>query len=484
MSLNLKSEDVEKFQQRIREDPIFFAEKILGKPLWEKENEILTSIRDYPEVAVKSCNASGKTFTSARVVHWWLLGNVDSVVITTAPTGRQVKDILWREIKQAVAGKPFYPKDSILETKINIDNKWFALGLSTDQPDQFQGFHSAHLLAIVDEASGVEGNIFEAIDGLKPNRVLLTGNPLKNTGRFADEFKDKSVKKISISAFDTPNLIASGYNTFEKFESDWKNLSEVEILKKNRVAIPGLVTLNDAVKIARRYGIESDVFRVRVLGEFPKSEQDSFISIDEISHAMNREVEIPFGWPKVMGVDVARFGGDRTVFTVRQAGKVIRKEVLVKRDLMEIAGNIIRIAQKEEIQPRDIAVDAIGVGAGVVDRLHEQGFRVQGVNVASQPEDKEHYANLRAELYSKVKEWLKTGDLPRDDDYYELANIKFHFNSKGKLQMESKENMKKRGIESPDVADSLMLTFAKPKPIMSMPEDIGGVKPYYPDIGL
>jgi hypothetical protein len=102
------------FREKIKSDPLYFSEKVLNVPLWEKEKDILIAIKDNREVSVRSCNASGKTFTASRAVHWWLMGFEDSVVITTAPTFRQVKEILWREIRAAQAGKGLYAEDSVL----------------------------------------------------------------------------------------------------------------------------------------------------------------------------------------------------------------------------------------------------------------------------------------------------------------------------------------------------------------------------------
>ena len=452
------AEQIQTFKKKILNDPVFFAEKILGTPLWEKEKEILLAVRDNKETAVKSCHASGKTFTASRVIHWWLCSEEDSIVITTAPTFRQVKEILWREVRSAVIGKSIYPKDSILDTQINLGPKWFALGLSTDRPDQFQGFHSKRLLVIGDEASGISQEIYEATDGLAATRYLWIGNPLKNEGRFADAFKNQNVKKITISAFDTPNI------------------------KGNGIVIPGLITMDDIERMRAYYGENSDVYRVRILGEFPLADVDSLISVDDVYKAIQREVAVPSQWEKKIGVDVARFGDDRTVILVRQMEKVIRKEIFSTLDTMEITGRVLRIAKEENVMGDNIYVDVIGIGAGVVDRLHEQGFRVQGVNVATKPDDEEHYRNLRVELYAKLKEWLKTADLP-DDDFYELANIKYKFDSSGKLQLESKEDMKKRGLHSPDVADALMLTFATKEGVY-VQEQSKPIEQYYPSMGI
>src|SRR3990167_1163191 len=444
MELPTKQEIIN-FQNKIRQDPVFFIEKVLGNPLWEKQKEILEAVRDNHEVAVRSCHASGKSYVAGRIVHWWLNAYTDSVVITTAPTFRQVKEVLWREIKGSVAGKKIYPQKAILDTSINISPQWFALGLSTDKPDQFQGFHSPHLMVLVDEASGINPEIEEAIDGLTPEKIVRIGQPLTNAGRFADCFKMAGVKKMQISAFNTPNI------------------------KENRNAIPGLIQKIDVDNFKVRYGEDSNVYRVRVLGEFPLQDSDSLISVDEVAKAIEREAKILPQWEKKMGVDVARFGDDRTVITVRQMEKVLRKDVFSSLDTMRICGEVIRIAKEEHIQGGNINIDVIGVGAGVVDRLKEQNWMVNGVAVSESPQDKEHYINLRAELYdAKLKQWLKTADLPKDDDWYELANIKYKFNSSGKMQLESKDEMKKRGLSSPDCADSLMLTFASQFKIMNV----------------
>jgi len=454
-------EEILKFQEKIRQDPVYFIEEVLGNPLWEKQKQILEAVRDHREVAVRSCHASGKSYVSGRIVHWWLNSHKDSVVITTAPTFRQVKEVLWREIKGSVAGKHIYPERAILDTKIDISDQWFALGLSTDKPDQFQGFHSPHLMVLIDEASGIQPEIEEAIDGLTPEKIVRIGQPLRTTGRFADCFRMEGICKMCISAFDTPNV------------------------KEGRLVIPGLIKSEDIESFKIKYGEDSNVYKVRVLGEFPLQDEDSLISIDDIAKAIERDVTVEPHFEKKMGVDVARYGNDRSVILIRQMEKVLRKDIFSSMDTMQIAGQVLRIAKEEHVKPENICIDTIGVGAGVYDRLREQGWSASSVNVAESPRDKDNYINLRAELYaSKVKAWIKTADIPNDDDFYELANIKYKFTSQGKLQIESKEDMKKRGIESPDVADALMLTFADNNVINYNATQSKPLEGYYPALGL
>jgi len=448
-----------KFQNKIQREPVFFVEEVLGNSLWEKQKEIVEAVRDHAEVAVRSCHASGKSYVAGRIVHWWLNSFSNSVVITTAPTFRQVKEVLWREIRGSVAGKNIYPPQNVLDTQINISDQWFALGLSTDKPDQFQGFHSPHLMVLVDEASGIQPEIEEAIDGLTPEKIVRIGQPLNTIGRFADCFRQPHVKKIQISAFDTPNV------------------------KAGAAVVPGLITSDDVERFKMRYGSDSNVYKIRVLGEFPSQEADALISVDDVSKAIAREAKVLGNFEKRMGVDVARFGDDRTVIIIRQMEKVTRKEVFASLDTMQITGHVLRIAREENVRPPNIFIDVIGIGAGVFDRMKEQGWNVTPVNVAESPEDKENYLNLRAELYAReLKEWIKTGDLP-DDDFYELANIKYHFNSKGQLVLESKEDMKKRGLDSPDVADALMLTFAK-HGVVFIPQQSQPAASHYPELGI
>jgi len=446
---------MKEFQKKIQNDPVFFIEQILKNPLWNVQKKIVEAVRDNKETAIRSCHASGKSYVAGRIVHWYLNAFNNSVVITTAPTFRQVKEVLWREIKGSVGGKHIYPEKCILDTSINISPQHFALGLSTDKPGQFQGFHSPNLMVLIDEASDIAPEIEEAIDGLTPSKIVRIGNPLTNTGAFAESFKREGVAKMHISAFDTPNLL------------------------EDKVVIPGLITKDDINKMREKYGEDSDVYRVRALGEFPLSDVESLFGVDEISKAIERDTSVKESWENKMGVDPARFGDDRTAIVIRKMEKVVYKEAFSHQDTMKIAGRTLDLAREYHVLPKNIMIDEIGIGAGVVDRLKEQNWMISAINVGSKAQDQEHYYNLRAELYAKhMKDWIKTADLTKDDDWYEIANIKYKFTSTGQMQLEKKEEMKKRGLPSPDIADALALTFANANVIM-VPEASKPVLPYY-----
>lgn len=446
---------------------ISFYTDILKEDLWEKQLLIITKIKDgfnggCPTIVVTSCHASGKTYVLGDIVNGELFPYKDSVVLTTAPTWKQVKNTLWRQIKRAYnrAERNKRPLGgSLIQTELNISETWYALGLSTSEPENFAGYHSERMLIVMDEASGVSDEIDEAVDGIAAGGLVVIvkiGNPTKINGHFARDAKRSDVVKITISCFDTPNFTANGIKTVDDLTLEKCQCAEV--------VVAGLITPMWVYRLKEKYGVDSDVFRVRALGKFPKAESDTFMSIDMVQDAINRTVTQR--GLVIIGVDVARFGSDKSVVTVRQGMKVIEKFVYEKIDTMELVGNIINDTSK--YQDKVYNVDVIGVGAGVGDRLKEQGFKVNMVNVAEKPNEKvqddesmPNFGNLRAEAYFRTKDALKYLDLPEDDDWFELCNLKYKFDSAGRLFIESKDEMKKRGLHSPDTADSLMLTFAK-----------------------
>jgi hypothetical protein len=214
-----------------------------------------------------------------------------------------------------------------------------------------------------------------------------------------------------------------------------------------------------------RYGEESNAFRIRVLGEFPLADDDTVIPMDLIQRAVQRDIEIDPKTPIVWGVDVARYGSDSSALCVRKGPMVTELQTWKGLDLMELTGRIKARYDDEKLEnrPIEILVDSIGLGAGVVDRLRELGLPVRGINVSESPALKGTYQNLRAELWFKTREWLaeRSCRLPKDERLIdELAMVKYKISSSGKFQIESKEDIRKRGQGSPDVAESLIMTMA------------------------
>jgi phage terminase large subunit len=441
--------DAPQYSDSVRErwanDPVKFTSETLGASPWSKQTEILEAIRDHVRVAVRSCNGSGKTYIAAHVVLWWLMCHPDAIVITTAPTAHQVRNILWREIRRAYHANADAVGGKLLRTSLELGDKHYAQGLSTDTPERFQGFHEGHILFVVDEASGVREGIFEAIEGSMTSagaKVLLLGNPTSLKGTFYEAFHKRRGlwKTIHISAFDTPNLT------------------------KNDVVLPSLVTPQWVADAEQNWGKDSYLYQVRVMGEFPSESEDTLIPLKLVELAANSEPSKDQRDQVIeLGVDVARFGSDKTAICVRRGGQIISLESFGRQDTMSTAGRVANMAR--EYSPQAIRVDEIGIGAGVVDRLNELEIKnVIGVNVARRASRSEQFVNLRAELYDGLRErfaeyriWI-----PNNSDLIsQLASVKYSFSSSGQMRIEGKDELRSRGERSPDLADAVMLAFAK-----------------------
>ena len=431
-------------RKRWREDPIWFVQNRLGATPWGKQRDILRALREHDYVAVRSCNGSGKTYIAAHAVIWWLMCYDDAVVVTTAPTERQVSQLLWREIRGIHAQNEELIGGRISSTRLELGPRRFAFGFSTNVTERFQGFHQGHILFVVDEASGVAPGIFDAIEGSMTSRhakMLLIGNPTSLSGVFYDAFhKDRALwHTIHISAFDTPGL--SG---------------DVE-------SADGLITPEWVERAAQRWGKQSATYQVRVLGDFPATATDTLIPLTHIEAAVGRRLLDTKDHETVMGLDVARFGDDRTVACLRRGPTVIGLWVFPSSDIMATTGRALDLARQHSVDT--INVDEVGLGAGLLDRMHEIGeFETVGINGGRRASDSERYANLRAEMFDGLRQRFQDGDISIVDDaelISELASLKYSFTSKGQIRLEDKQALRSSGRPSPDKADALMLAFAR-----------------------
>jgi hypothetical protein len=290
-------------------------------------------------------------------------------------------------------------------------------------------------MLIVDEASGVPEQVFEAAGGSMSGHnavTILLGNPVRSSGFF--------------------------YDTHNRLASDWKKF-KISCADSSRVSAEYIR------EMAARYGEESNAYRIRVLGEFPKADDDTLIPMELLEMAKIREVSITDEADLVWGLDIARFGGDRTALVERRGNHVVSIRPWRNLDLMQTTGVVAAEFNGRPVsaRPVEINVDSIGIGAGVVDRLRELKLPVVGVNVSESPAIEGECFNLRAELWQKTKAWFAARDckIPNNEDLIaELAAVKYKFSSNGKLMIESKDDMRRRGLPSPDLADALALTFA------------------------
>jgi len=430
----------------------------------------MQSVRDNPRTAVRSCHGIGKSFTAGQIILWFLNAFAPSIVLSTAPTWRQVEKLVWKEVRASYArataidgglGGALLPASPELHI---VRDQWYAAGLSTNDPNKFQGYHEEHILVIVDEAAGVPEDIFEAIEGVltsEHSRLLLLGNPTSVGGTFHKAFRSPGYHAMHISAFDAPNFTAFGI-TQQDFEEDtW------EVRITGPLPNPKLITPAWAYDKFLKWGPDSPAYQARVLGNFPEAGDDTLIPLAWVEAAQARWLDVEPGEPIEIGCDVARYGSDETVIAIRRGGRVEPLLVYAQKDTMETAG-LVKAAHAET-SATAIKVDEIGIGAGVVDRLKELKCPATGVNVASAPVEPERFMNLRAELWWNLRERLDPNPrvnpnpiaLPPDDQLLaDLTNVKYKIDSRGRIQLESKEEIKKRLGRSPDRGDAVVLAYA------------------------
>ncbi len=432
--------------------PVEFAQDILKVNLWSKQEEVLSALPGHRRVAVKSGNGLGKGYCAAAAVLWFLYSHEPAIVLSTAPTFRQVRHVLWRQIRRL-----YRPVKDVLAGKM-LDTRWelaedrYAMGLSAESADEFQGFHSPNMFIVVDEAEGVSDEIYEAIDAVMTSaepRLLLIGNPTTVSGAFRRAFYEERhlYHTITISALESPNVEAG------------------------RILLPGLTTPKWVEERRETWGEDNPIYRARVLGEFPDQAEDTLFKLSDIEAASQERkpedgVTGPDAGPPdevVLAVDVARFGSDRSVILRRRGNLVEEIRTFSGLDTMQLAGWVIGAIK--EFEPAQLHIDEIGVGAGVVDRLKEQGYRVQGINVARRARQDSIFANIRAEGYWRLRELFgsHTIRIPSDNQLVgELAAMRYSYDSQGRILLESKDSMRQRGLPSPDKADALMLAFLEP----------------------
>ncbi len=426
--------------------PVRFASDTLGVTLWSKQEEVLRAVERARRVAVKSGNGLGKDFTAAVAVLWYVHSHDPAIVLSTAPTFRQVRHVLWRQIHRLYRNAADTLGGTMLDTRWEVAEDRYAMGLSANDADQFQGFHCENMFVVVDEAEGVAEPIYEAVEAVMTSAnptLLLIGNPTTTSGGFHRAFhRERGIyETITMSALESPN-VAQG-----------------------RIDIPGLTTPAWVEERRAMWGEGSETFRSRIMGEFPDRGEDNLIAISDIDDATYPAGEVPAATggyePVVLGVDVARFGVDRSVIMVRRGDVVVEVQVHHGFPTTATTGQVV--ASARDNHPKQMNVDATGIGSGVVDNLAEQGFPVYGFHGSGAPLEEESVcANLRAEGYWTLARRFRDHRIriPHDAELIaELASLRYRYNSRGKVLMESKESMKSRGLPSPDKADALMLAF-------------------------
>lgn len=456
-----------KIRQQARKFPDWWDETVLGRRLWRMQKAIAQSTFYYPRTTVRSCEASGKTFAAAGIVLAFLYNYPPATVITTAPTNRQVEDILWREIRVAYTGSRMALEGNLTRKALEIREDWFAVGFATDEPERMLGYHNVNVLVVGDDAAGLSNDIFGAIENplsTGNTHELLLSNPTQSVGSFRETFNSDLYKKFHISAFDTPNLVKFGITQEDIESGEWENKWAGQELPYPQLMSPQ--------KVAERYknwGKGSYLYVVFILGDFPDAGVNNLCKLSDIEAAMIREIarndyEKQL---KVAALDVARYGDDESCFICRQGNKFFDPVTWGHQDTGYTVGRTVTLIK--EYKPVRTYVDVVGYGAGVFDILKKEigeEHKIVAFDSGKEPLDKERYLNRRAEGWWDFNQKLVNGeyDLPQSDKLKaQLSDIRYTYTTKGLLQIESKEDAKDRGSKSPDVGDAAMMCASTKK---------------------
>lgn len=480
-----------------------FVREVLGRSPWSKQAEVIADVFKYPVVAVKSCNAAGKSDLASDVALAFLMCKPNSIVITTAPTWRQVKDVIWRYIRSKHAKAPIKLSEAQCnQVGLDLSEDWFAVGLSTKDSEKFFGYHADDILVIVDEASGVEEEIWVGVDAVTPNlnaHVLAIGNPTNPDGRFYRMFQDPLVKKHTITVFDTPNFTANNISSIEQLIELFTPpvntdpiMHIIETQKSLKTPIPALISPMTVYRRYIQWGTEHPMWEALIMAEFPSQASTSLIPLGLIMKSMEvwkqiKQAEKDAGFAAELskrpewsikkglfwsyGVDVARFGDDTTVLFPTKGGFSEKPIVWSKVDTSITTDRII-----ENISLLDfravLRVDDIGVGGGVSDQLNrlkrdnpdKYKYHVHRINFSAGTSNPDKWFNLRTEIYDKLAQMFIDHEIaiPDDDDLAaELATIRVKYVGKDSQikQVEAKADIKDRLKRSPDKADALAMAM-------------------------
>lgn len=437
-----------------KDDPVAWASDVLGKHLWSKQAEIAQSVVDNTHTAVVSCNGAGKSAVAGILGSWWIAVHdaYEVAMIASAPTYPQIARVLFRELSDnhktsALRGMalPGYITQS-QEWKLN-DEYGTLIGFGrrpadTDIVSAFQGIHRRYVMVILDEAGGIPADLYtaaEAVTTSADSRVLAIGNPDRRATEFHRIFQeDKTWNKIHISAYDTPN-----------FTGEWVPEDVQPLLIQ-----PAWV---DRQKIA--WGEDSARFKSKVLGQFPDEDDTAFFSQNAIDNAIDTSIEDDAEVDAVLGVDLARFGEDSSVIYLNRGGRLRRYSEWSKATSVESANRVHQAAI--ETGAKEVRVDGAGLGGPVIDQLvvlAQDKYTVISMMGSAASPDRMRWFNARAYNFDSLREQMLERKLDIDPEdkplIDEMMMLRYKFHSTGSIQIESKDEMKSRGVKSPDSLDA------------------------------
>lgn len=445
-------------ERELPADPVSWARDALDVFLWSRQRDILRSVVENRKTAVQSCHGIGKSFTAAVTAAWWIAAHPpgEAMVVTSAPSGDQMRKILWGEIRKAHARGNLPGSITRAQTPSwTINGQEVAFGRKpADYIDEntartmFQGIHARYLLVLLDEACGIPTWLWQATQSLVTNegsRILAIGNPDDPTTKFADYCAPGTdYNVISVSAFDTPNFTGE------------------DVPEQLRESLVGPAYVREAEK---DWGLDSPLYISKVLGEFPEVADDVIISPKLVREARERDLSgNALKDQGRYGMDVADVGEDESVI-YRNRGGMIRMAANWKGNDTYLGAAKVRVLLERHgaaAKTMPLQIDYPGVGNGVYNPLNHEGYNVTPFNGGTPATDPERFANKNAEAWWALREAMEEGriDLDPDDDLLasQLQSRRWQLDtSQRRIAVEAKKKMKERGLKSPDRADALVL---------------------------
>ena len=436
----------------------FFAKNILGiKSLWDGQYRIMDSVMKNRITVVASGHALGKDYIASVIALHFAYSNAPSKVILTAPSQRQVKDIMWSELTSRFAHAREPLGGDLQSLKLILANDWFIEGFTTKEVNQsvgkFQGYHSPNILIVISEAQAVEDLIFDQAEAIMTSenaKMLVIGNPIQSTGRFAKMIRDKTHNHvIELSCLESPNVI------------------------EGREVIPGLVSKAWVERKRAEWNADGSGkdprWMGRVLGKVPTVSVNTVVSEDLYRKCIDRRIIQGVDRGSI-GVDPAREGDDDMVISAFFNGKLIDEKVIPKCDAVAGAGEIA-VMQKKHFPKGQIAivVDCDGLGGPFLDigkKMISDELRINWIEFHGCSTDAtqidQQYQNARAQAAFHAKEMMEQGLISLDENeaaLEEAISEKYFINLRGKIQIEEKSDIKEVLGRSPDRWDARKLAI-------------------------
>ena len=401
------------------------------------DNDPLATIQE----AIASGHGVGKSCQVAWLILWAMSTRPHIAGWVTANTQSQLKSKTWRELSvwhQRLLNAHWFKWSATRFCHIDHAETWGidAIPWSEHNPEAFAGLHAKYVLLVMDESSAISDKIWDVAEGAMttPRAMWFCyGNPTKNSGRFRECF-GKFKHRWNQRQIDSRTCKMTNKTKIQEWEDD--------------------------------HGEDSDFFRIRVRGEFPRFGTNQLISGEDVSRGRKYDMATDeyIHFNTVIGVDVARFGSDETVITVRQGRKVFSQLTYSGLNNIQVGARVVEVYRKYG-STGTMLVDEVGLGAGVVDYLMTAGYPVVGVNAGARAKDDKVYYNKRAEMWGRMRDWVDGAvDIPDDPVLADqMSALEYTYDLKERIKLERKEDLRDRlpQLGSPDRADSLALTFAQ-----------------------